>query len=253
MKLNYRKYGSGHPLFVLHGVFGSSDNWQTHGKYLAEHFTVYLIDQRNHGNSPHSPEMNYQAMAEDLKELMEAEKLASIYLLGHSMGGKTAMRFATSYPDAVDKLIVVDIAPKFYPPHHSQIFEGFHSVQLESLKSRKEADEQLAQVITDPGVRMFILKNLSRDSENNFEWKLNLEVIEQNIDKIGEGLPEGASFEGPVLFIGGGASDYIQEEDHPLIGQHFPDAEVKMIPGAGHWVHAEKPKELGELVMKFLA
>ncbi|REE01674.1 alpha/beta fold hydrolase [Marinoscillum furvescens] len=253
MKLNFRKYGTGHPLFVLHGVFGSSDNWQTHGKALAEHFTVYLIDQRNHGNSPHSEEMTYEAMAEDLKKLMDDEGLSSIYVLGHSMGGKTAMTFATSYPEAVDKLIVVDIAPKYYPPHHSQIFEGFHSVQLDSIGSRKEADEQLSKVIKEAGVRMFILKNLSRDESNNFVWKLNLPVIESNIQKIGEGLVDGASFSGPTLFIGGGASDYIQESDHDLIKDHFPDATIKMVPGAGHWVHAEKPKELGELVMDFLA
>ncbi|WP_258100370.1 alpha/beta fold hydrolase [Marinoscillum pacificum] len=253
MKLNFRKYGSGHPLFVLHGVFGSSDNWQTLGKGFSEHFTTYLIDLRNHGNSPHSDEMNYQVMTDDLLELMEDEGLESIYLVGHSMGGKTAMHFATMNPDKVDKLIVVDIAPKYYPPHHQQIFEGFHSINLATLQSRKEADDQMAKVITEFGVRQFILKNLGRDSDNNFEWKLNLAAIEANIDQVGSGIADNAVYEKPTLFIGGKKSNYIKEEDYSLISSHFPEAKIEMIDDAGHWVHAEKPKELFELVIDFLS
>lgn len=253
MKLNFRKYGTGHPLFVLHGVYGSSDNWQTHGKSFSEHFTTYLIDQRNHGNSPHSDEMNYEVMTEDLVELMEDEGYDSIYLLGHSMGGKVAMHFASMYPDKVDKLIVVDIAPKYYPPHHEEIFKGFHSIDLKSLQSRKEADEQMSSVIKNFGVRQFILKNLGRDSDNNFEWKLNLSAIEKNIEQVGSGIADNAVFDKPTLFIGGTKSDYITEKDHSLISSHFPSAQIEMVEGAGHWVHAEKPKELGEIVLKFLS
>lgn len=253
MKLNFRKYGEGHPLFVLHGVFGSSDNWQTVGKSLSEAFTTYLIDLRNHGNSPHSSEMNYDLMASDLLTLMEDEGLQKIYLLGHSMGGKVAMQFATKYSDKVEKLIVVDIAPKYYPPHHRDIFEGFHSVDLKTLKSRKDADTQMAKKITNPGVRQFILKNLARDEENNFEWKINLSAIEQHIDEIGVGLKENQLFEKATLFIGGSKSDYITAADHELIQRHFPKAIIEMIEGSGHWVHAEKPKALEQVTMHFLS
>lgn len=252
MQLNFRKYGSGQPLFILHGVFGSSDNWQTLGKEFAEKHAVYLIDQRNHGNSPHDEEMNYQVMSEDLVELMEQEKLTNINILGHSMGGKTAMHFACSYPDYVDKLIVVDIAPKYYPPHHQQIFEGFHSVDLKTIETRKDADEQMAKKIKNMGVRQFILKNLSREGDS-YTWKVNLKALEENVEKIGGGLPEEALFEKGTLFIGGTKSDYITEEDHKLIKKHFPASEIKMIDGAGHWVHAEKPKELAEVVFDFLS
>lgn len=252
MQLNFRKYGQGHPLFILHGVFGSSDNWQTVGKSFADHFTVYLIDQRNHGNSPHDDAMNYEVMSDDLAELMAQEELSSIYLLGHSMGGKTAMHFAARFSDKVDKLIVVDIAPKYYPPHHQDIFAGFHSVDLKGIETRKDAEKQMAEKIKIPAVRQFILKNLTRDGDN-YTWKVNLKALEENIEKIGAGLPEEAKYEGKALFIGGSKSDYITEADHDLIKTHFPQAEIQMINGAGHWVHAEKPKELGKMVVSFLS
>ncbi|MFY0605735.1 MAG: alpha/beta fold hydrolase [Cyclobacteriaceae bacterium] len=252
MKLNFRVLGEGDPMFILHGVFGSSDNWQTVGKELAQYHKVYLIDQRNHGSSDHSDEMNYEVMAEDIKALMEAENLSSINLLGHSMGGKVAMTFATNYPDLVKKLIIVDITPREYPPHHSQIFEGFHSINLEQLQTRKDADEQMATVIPNFGVRQFILKNLTRVG-GQFAWKINLGVIEKNISEIGRPLPSESLFPGETLFIGGAKSDYIQASDHSLIKTHFPNSQVKMIEGAGHWVHAEKPQELQKLVIEFLS
>lgn len=251
MKLNFRKLGSGHPLFVLHGVFGSADNWQTVGKELADDFTVYLIDQRNHGNSPHDDAMNYEVMTDDLQELIRDEGLDSIYLMGHSMGGKAAMHFATIHPDLIDKLIVVDIAPKYYSPHHQQIFKGFRSVDLANVKSRKEADDGMAKIIPEFGVRQFILKNLTRGN-NGFAWKINLAAIEKNIEIIGEGLPDNAVFEKATLFIGGTKSKYIQEEDERIIKRHFPSSTIEMIDGAGHWVHAEKPRELLEKVVRFL-
>lgn len=253
MKLNFRKFGSGHPLFILHGVFGSSDNWQTLGKEFAENFEVYLIDQRNHGDSPHDEEMNYKAMSEDLAELMEDENLSSIFLLGHSMGGKTAMHLACDHEEKVDKLIVVDISPVVYPPHHQQIFEGFHAVNLPSLQSRKDADLQMAEKISDLGVRQFILKNLTRDKNNNYTWKINLDVLERNIENIGAGLSEGQRFEKPTLFIGGSKSNYINNDTHAPIKRHFPSSEIKMIAGSGHWIHAEKPEELAQLVVEFLS
>ncbi|WP_421892652.1 alpha/beta fold hydrolase [Marinoscillum sp.] len=252
MKLNYRKLGSGSPLFVLHGVFGSCDNWQTLGKEFAEHFSVYLIDQRNHGNSPHSSEMSYEVMVSDLRELMDDEGLQTISILGHSMGGKTAMNFAVTFPERLEKLIVVDIAPIYYPPHHQQIFEGFHSIDLQRIESRKEADQQMAEKVKVFGVRQFILKNLTRNDDNQFAWKINLEAIEQNIEPLGSGLVDGQTFNKKTLFIGGSKSDYIQQKDHQTILKHFPLATIEMVGDAGHWVHAEKPEELKALIVEFL-
>lgn len=253
MKLYFRTLGTGDPLIIMHGVFGSSDNWQTLGKVFAENFKVYLVDLRNHGNSPHSDEFNYNVMVKDVIELMDDEGLNKAHILGHSMGGKVAMHLATQHADRVDKLIVVDIAPKFYPPHHEQIFEGFHSVDLENLENRKDADEQMAKVISNFGVRQFILKNLDRRKDGSFGWKLNVDAIEQAIEKVGEGIEGDVSFEGTTLFIAGSKSDYITEEDHDLIRKHFPKTVIATVKDAGHWVHAEKPNELGEMVMEFLS
>jgi len=252
MKLNFRILGEGKPLIILHGVFGSADNWQTVGKILAEQFKVYLVDLRNHGNSPHSDEFNYQLMAEDIIELMNDENIESGYLLGHSMGGKVAMNVAMSNAERIEKLIVVDIAPRAYPPHHQQIFEGFESVKLESLKSRGEADNQMSAVIANIGIRQFILKNLARTSDGTFRWKLNLEAIKKATNSIGDSTPEELTFVGKTLFIGGSKSDYIQKTDHIKIKKLFPNSEIEIIEGAGHWVHAEKPKELIEIVQSFL-
>lgn len=251
MKLHFRAFGNGDPLIILHGVFGSSDNWQTVGKELSMRFKVFLVDQRNHGNSPHSDEFDYNVMADDILELMLSEGIDQAHILGHSMGGKVAMTFATRYPERVKKLIVVDISPRHYEPHHAQIFRAFRSLKLDMLKSRQEADEQMSYTIPEFGVRQFILKNLTREGDT-FVWKLNLDVIEKNADKIGEELAEDDWFNGHVLFIGGGNSKYIQESDHARIRQHFPNAIIKMVPGAGHWVHAEQPKTLTRFVTEFL-
>lgn len=252
MIINYRKMGKGEPLIILHGVFGSSDNWQTLGKHFAENNEVYLVDQRNHGNSFHDDDFNYEVMSADLLALIEKENLKNVNLLGHSMGGKTVMRFACDFPGLVSKLIVVDIAPKEYPPHHQKIFEAFHAVKLDLIQSRSEADEQMSAVIPDFGTKLFLLKNLKR-TKDGFSWKVNLPVIEKNIAEVGKGLNNGDVYRGQTLFIGGGASDYITKEDHPLIKFHFPEARIEMIADAGHWVHAVKPKELSGLVDNFLS
>jgi pimeloyl-ACP methyl ester carboxylesterase len=252
MQLHFRSYGSGEPLIILHGVFGSSDNWQTIGKEFSAGYKVYLVDQRNHGNSPHSNEFDYNVMADDILELMLSEGMDRAHLLGHSMGGKVAMTFATRYPERVNKLVVVDISPRYYEPHHARIFRAFRSLNLDTLKTRQEADDQMAYRIPEFGVRQFILKNLTREGER-FVWKLNLDVIERNAEQIGAPLADDDWFNGHVLFIGGGESDYIQTSDHALIKQHFPNALIKMVPGAGHWVHAEQPKTLARLVNEFLS
>ncbi len=253
MKLNFRALGAGDPLIVLHGVFGSSDNWQTVGKALSEDFKVYLVDLRNHGQSPHDETMNYQVMASDIGTMIQDEGLESADIVGHSMGGKVAMELACSFPHLVRKLIVVDIAPKYYPPHHQDILESFKSLEISKMKSRKEADDALSKRISNPGVRQFILKNLGRNDKDEFEWKLNYEAIEKNIEVIGAGLDDDKIFNGPTLFIGGANSDYITEDDHSLVRKHFPQAEIESVAGAGHWVHAEKPNETTELIRRFLS
>ena len=252
MNLHYRKIGEGYPTYILHGVFGSSDNWQTVGKMLSEHLEVYLIDQRNHGNSPHSDLFNYEAMANDLIELMNDLNHEKVNIIGHSMGGKVAMEFATTHPEKVNKLVVVDIAPKYYPPHHQEVLAGFKSVRLKEIKSRGEAEEDMSAVIKDFGIRQFLLKNLKRDSDG-FKWKINLQTIEENIENVGVGLENSKTYNGDTLFIAGSKSKYIADEDQTIISRHFPQNRIITIEGAGHWVHAEKPRELFDEVLKFLS
>ncbi|GAA5032462.1 alpha/beta hydrolase [Marivirga lumbricoides] len=253
MKLHYQELGEGKPLIILHGLFGSSDNWMTIGRKLADTFKVYLIDQRNHGDSPHSDTHNYEVMAADLKEFIETEKIQNPHIMGHSMGGKTAMQFAVENPDMFDQLIIVDIAPKAYPVHHATILKGLKSINLSELKSRNDADKALAEYVPEKGVRQFLLKNLTRDDDKNFTWKINLPVIEASIETIGQGLEKKLATEKDVLFIGGADSDYIRKEDNITIINFFPNASVKMIEGAGHWIHAEKPEEFLEIVLGFLS
>ncbi len=252
MILNFRTLGEGQPLIILHGVFGSADNWQSQAKAFAEKYKVYLVDLRNHGNSFHSDDFDYQVMSDDVVALMEAEGIEKAHILGHSMGGKVAMHLACRFPSLVTQLIVVDIAPKHYLPHHQQIFDGFNNVNLDSLQNRKEADKQMSAVIADFGVRQFILKNLYRNKDGQFSWKLNVPAIEKNIEKVGAALPENYSYAGPVLFVSGSRSSYIQSEDKANIKSHFSDAKVVSVEGAGHWVHAEKPTELIARVLEFL-
>ncbi len=251
MQLNFKKSGSGPPLVILHGLFGSLDNWFSIAKELVEHYTLYLVDQRNHGDSPHSTEWNYGVMVEDLLELLDAEGLDSVYLMGHSMGGKTVMNFAVQYPERVSKLIVGDIAPRYYPIHHQVILEGLNALDLSQLQSRKEADDLLAPYIPELGIRQFLLKSLGRDA-NGFAWKINLSVITQHIEEVGKALDEETVFEGPTLFLGGANSSYIQEKDLPDMKRHFPNCTWISIPNAGHWLHAEQPQAVVAAMRKFL-
>ena len=251
MQLNFKKSGSGPPLVILHGLFGSLDNWFSIAKELVEHYTLYLVDQRNHGDSPHSTEWNYGVMVEDLLELLDAEGLDSVYLMGHSMGGKTVMNFAVQYPERVSKLIVGDIAPRYYPIHHQVILEGLNALDLSQLQSRKEADDLLAPYIPELGIRQFLLKSLGRDA-NGFAWKINLSVITQHIEEVGKALDEETVFEGPTLFLGGANSSYIQEKDLPDMKRHFPNCTWISIPNAGHWLHSEQPQAVVAEMRKFL-
>lgn len=252
LELNYKTFGQGAPIIILHGLFGTLDNWQTIAKKLAEQYSVYILDQRNHGRSPHVDTIDYPSMAEDLAHFMESNWIYKAHIVGHSMGGKTAMQFALNYADLVDHLIVVDIAPKKYPEGHQLIFEALTTINLEQITNRKEADAFLETKIEDFGVRQFLLKNLSRNKEGQYQWKMNLPVIHKFYSEILLPPTLEEPFSGETLFVKGGKSNYIQEEDWPLVKQHFPNARLETIRASGHWVHAEAPQKMLETILRFL-
>lgn len=252
MELNYKSLGQGEPLIVLHGLFGTLDNWQTLAKAWAEDYLVYLVDLRNHGRSPHVDGLSYPLMAQDLSEFMEQNWIHKAHVLGHSMGGKVAMELALTYPDLVDKLIVVDIAPRPYAPGHDDVFAALFAIDLQKLESRQEAEAILEKHLDDWGVRQFLLKNLSRTKEGGFEWKMNLPVIYRDYLRILEPPTETESFEGPSLFVRGAASRYVKDEDILRIQELFPHSTLSTVPGAGHWVHADQPEVLKNMVINFL-
>ena len=252
MKLAYQETGEGEAIIILHGLFGSSDNWLSVAKELSENYKVYLLDLRNHGDSPHTEEFTYAAMAEDIAEFVQQHQIKDPIVVGHSMGGKTAMRFSVEHPELLKKLVVVDIAPRYYPPHHQTILAGLKAIDVENLKSRKEADTVLSEYINELGVRQFLLKNLGRSKGGGYEWKLNLPVIDEKIENIGEALGEDKHFDKPTLFINGTTSNYIKKEDEEMIRKIFPNASIQPIEGAGHWVHAEKPEEFLSVLQSFI-
>ena len=251
MKLHYQQQGAGTPLVILHGLFGTLENWGSQTKALAEHFKVIAVDLRNHGRSPHSDTMNYTAMVEDIIELLDDLGLDSVDVMGHSMGGKVAMQLALTYPERIQKLIIVDISPVTYSHHHKDVLKGLFSVDLQQLKSRSEADKQLSIYISEPGIRAFLLKNLYRDDNKQFQWRMNLPTLSKEYNKISE-APCGTPFSGTTLFIKGSESDYIQAEHRDSILTLFPQATYKLIQGAGHWPHAEKPAVFTKLLLNFL-
>ena len=242
----------GTPLIILHGLFGSLDNWATVARSLGESFPVITIDLRNHGRSPHHDEFNYDVMADDLFGFMGQQGLSKMNLLGHSMGGKTAMNFAMKYPDAIERLVVVDIAPKKYPPVHETIFEALMSVDPANYSERHEIDTALSKSITDVPIRKWLLKNIGRTEHGKLFWKMNLPAIHRNYYLLSEAVSPGANYNGQVLFIKGGKSDHIAVEDESAIFGFFPRASIETIPGAGHWVHADAPDKLVALVKNFL-
>jgi len=250
MKLYHRILGEGRPIVVLHGLFGYSDNWQTHAKKLSEYYQVILVDQRNHGHSPWSEEFTYDFLVDDLKVLVDDLKLEKIILLGHSMGGKTAMRYAQRYPNDLEKLIVVDIGVKRYPAHHDQILDGLRAVETKNLSSRSLAEEQMEPFIPSYGIRQFLLKNLYWKEKGKLEWRMNIPVLEREMGNVLVGLPDEEVFT-PTLFIRGLSSDYILDEDITLLENRFPDMQLVSIENAGHWVHAEAPEEFIEAVLSF--
>ncbi len=252
MKLNYRSSGQGQPLIILHGLFGASDNWLSIAKKLEDKYQVFLVDQRNHGSSPHSDIWNYEVMAEDVKEFMEGQALSEAIIMGHSMGGKVAMTFAGRFPDMISDLVIVDIGPKHYPVHHKKILEGLKSIDLSSLSSRQDADRQLQNNVPEMGVRQFLLKNLGRDKDNHYYWKINLNVIEEQIENVGLALPVEKIYDDNCLFIRGEKSNYILDEDLPELSIRFPEHRLETIPNAGHWIHAERPTEFLHALTSYL-
>lgn len=256
MKLNYRQYSdNGKPLLVLHGLFGSLGNWGWHSKQLAECFSVVGVDLRNHGDSPHSDEFDYQVMAEDVRQLIAQLGLESCSIVGHSMGGKVAMQLALSYPDLVERLVVVDIAPVAYPEDadgHMNVLAAMDAVSLDEIKSRTEAEEAMQEYIAEEAIRKFVLTNLVRNEEGSFDWRLNKKAIKENYPALRAELKMEKSFTKPTLFVKGSLSNYILPQHEAAIREMFPAATVKVIMEAGHWLHAEQPQALQKLLLKFL-
>jgi len=253
MKLHSNIIGEGKPLLILHGFLGMGDNWKTLAKQFSEDgYQVHLIDQRNHGRSPHSDDFSYELLAEDLKDYCELHNLESSILLGHSMGGKTAMLAATNAPELFEKLIIVDIAPKSYPQHHQSILKGLSSLDFNTIKSRGGADKKLSEYVSELGVRQFLLKNLYWIKKGQLALRMNLKSLIENIEEVGKSLPNGKTYSKPTLFIKGERSDYITSEDESLILNHFPEAKIEKINNSGHWVHAENPDAFYAKIMKFI-
>ncbi len=253
MNLNYKTFGEGAPLIILHGLFGSLDNWVSLAKKFATRYQVFIIDQRNHGRSPHADDISYPIMAEDLFDFMNDHYIPQSHILGHSMGGKTAMQFAFDFPEKIKKLIVVDIAPKAYTPSHEFIFTALRALDLKQLQSRNQADEFLQEDIKDFAIRQFLLKNLTRSGDGKFVWKINLEALYEHYAEILAATTSPLPFEGPTLFIKGGQSNYIQNGDLDKVGMYFTKAKIANIESAGHWLHSETPEEFQRIVFDFLA
>ncbi len=253
MKLHANIIGEGKPFVILHGFLGMGDNWKTLGKKISEHgFQVHLVDQRNHGRSFHSDGFNYDLMSIDLFNYCNAFNLSNIILLGHSMGGKTAMLFGAKHPELIHKLIIADIAPKYYPLHHQDILDGLYNLDFEILKSRNEIDKELGIYIPENSVRVFLLKNLYWKEKEKLGLRINLDVLINNASEIGKELSEKFIFFGDTLFLKGEKSNYIIPKDEIRIKKQFPNSIIREISNSGHWLHAENPDEFLSKVLKFI-
>lgn len=252
MQLHFKESGQGRAVILLHGMLGSSDNWHHIARRLAESFHVFAVDQRNHGQSPPSEEMNYPLMAGDVDEFMSSRGLETAAVIGHSMGGKTAMQFALNFQNRVEKLVVADMAPRAYAPAHEKIFAALLGLDLSRFQTRQQVEVALAPGIPDLVLRRFLLKNLGRDARRTFFWKINLRGLAQNYRQLREPISPRGPFTKPTLFIRGGKSNYINPEDESLIRELFPQSIIRTIADGSHWIHADQPEEFLRLVLEFL-
>ncbi len=251
MQLHFKSFGEKYPVIILHGLFGALDNWYTIGKKLSTGYRVYVVDQRNHGRSPHSDSHTYDDLANDLYLFMHEQNIDTAHIIGHSMGGTAAMQFAAQRPDMVNKLIVVDMAPRDYQPRHDELFKAFDAVDPSEFSRRKEIDNAFKKYLPDYAVRQYILKNISRDDKKRYRWKFNLKAIKENYKSIISGPDIGEAISHPALFIKGGRSSYITDDDYKNIKRLFTDVNIVTIPGASHWVHTDAPDRFLEIVRDF--
>ncbi|SNR70976.1 alpha/beta fold hydrolase [Lutibacter flavus] len=251
--LHSKILGEGYPLLILHGYFGMGDNWKSLGNKFAENFEVHLIDQRNHGRSFHSDEFDYELLVEDLYNYILHYNLEKVHLLGHSMGGKVVMLFAVTYPELVDKLIIADIGPKYFKPHHQNILAALNAVNFSIQNTRNKIEDVLKIYISEPGILQFLLKNVFRKTKNQLAFRFNLQSLTENNSEVGAALPSFTHFDGETLFLKGENSNYILEEDIPLITAHFSNSKIVTVKNAGHWLHAENPTQFYHEVVSFLA
>ncbi|MGH1470941.1 MAG: alpha/beta fold hydrolase [Cellvibrionaceae bacterium] len=257
MKLFFEKVGNGEPLILLHGMFGSFENLGAIARVLQNHYTLYRVDLRNHGRSPHADTMSFREMADDVRELMDDQKIESSYVVGHSLGGKVAMQLAFDHPGKIKKIAVLDIAPVTYPSHHNAILDALKNINPQSAKSRKEVDEKLKNYVEELGVRQFILKNLERTETGEFFWRLNVDAVINCYDSLRDSIESsdassGSSSKIEVLFLKGEKSNYIHKRNHEEIFKKFPNAKIEVIAGASHWLHAEDPKSVSSKIIDFL-
>lgn len=255
MELFFREYGEGKPLIILHGVLGLSDNWVTFARKIAEEgFRVLIPDQRNHGQSPHHDTFNYYALVDDLVEFIDAHQIEDPVIMGHSMGGKVAMRYALENPDAIDKLIVVDTSMRTYTRHnyHRQLIDAMLNIDFNMIESRTDVEKELEKTINSERIRQFLLKNLYWNDNEELAWRPNFEVIGESLEEMYDGVFYSTRFEKPVLFVKGGKSEYILPEDLRNIRENFPNATLETIEDGTHWVHADDPEKFYEIVREFL-
>jgi len=252
MRLHYELQGEGHPLLFLHGFLGSSDNWRAMRKSFAATYKVFSLDLRNHGSSPHSSSMNYCVMADDLREFLLEHGLSKFSLLGHSMGGKVAMQFASESPEAIEKLVIVDIGPKAYPPTHRLLLQTMQNLELSGLKTYSQAEAALRVTIADSALSKFVVKNLTRDPNGAFQWRIGLEELAANYDELIKAPAIPNRFDKPTCFIRGALSRFIEDQDFAVIREYFPLAEFHTVANAGHWVHIDAPGEFHRIVDEYL-
>lgn len=252
MQLNYKQIGQGPHVILIHGLFGSLENLNVIAKPLSEHFCVTNVDLRNHGLSPHSDEMDYNTMASDIVELMVTLNIEKAHIVGHSMGGKVAMQLALTHPELVDKLVVLDIAPVSYPARHTQILAALNIIKNADISDRKQADLLMQPYINELGVRQFLLKSLYKNDDGQFVWRFNLSVLDKKYSIITDNINANNSCLCETLFIKGNDSDYILAEHREAINALFKNVSAKIIHGAGHWLHAQKPQAVNKAINDFL-